>query len=373
MAQKRNKPNKPDILTPEKNQNGKKQEEKQASKRAFASSKEKSSSAPIIDMTPTGKAKTISIGLAAGGVGGIMAGAVAGGVVFSALSIYGVSEPNKEPIQAEIKILETRIINLEAQEERVSAALSLIVDTKARIDNIEQQIGPAGLNEVEILRLDTATQTLENLLIRQKAMDTQLASLNERVIIADQLQPSQASLLRPTLLAHLNRALLSGQPYGIELDAIKQHFPEWAEVLSSDLAPYAQTGLARTSEIIAIYQRRLPALLVNVKREQADGIWSMIKVNLYSMLRIRRVSGVEGDDPHSILLRIDQLMRKMESGTYDLALFEQIEPLVHQLPTIIQKELTDWTAVVKARLVAERLLTELSNNINQIGLTQGTQ
>jgi len=349
MTEKRNKRKKPEILTPDKSGGpyGKSAREADTS----------SSPPPIIDMQAEKKG-SLMMALAAG----VLGGALAGGVVLTALYYVSFAEDRSKAAR-QLADAEARLVVLESQEERVAAALALIVDSEARLSGLETTLDTVsqGLNETTTARLARIDAMAQEHASRLTQLETAYAELSASGRAQAAMQTPPSALLRPVLLSNLSQAIQAGRPFELELAAVGRAFPEQTAELLSALAPYAVTGLPRRTQISADFLAKVPQLLTDMRRTQADGFWARLVADVSSVLRIRRLDGATGTDARSVLIQMERLLQADAPDALPQAL-----RLHATLPEAVQANLTEWSAAAAAHIATQQLLTELSGQISAL-------
>ena len=354
MAQKGNKGNKgkkPEILTPDKSD-----EQARAASQADTPS---TSPPPIIDIK-TKKSAAALTGL----VAGMLSGALAGGAVFAALYYLNLAAETEKTAQR-LQNGENRLIVLERQEERVAAALALIVESEARLSRLEEGMKAASrdMSEITVSRLDEMDAAITRLVTQLSILETDYARLGAAVQGAGDAKAMPSALLRTALLSNLSQALRAGRPYELELAAVSRQFPDYAETLTTELGPHAKTGLPQRQMIREGFIEKAPQLLADLRRREASGFWERLKADAAGVLRIRRLDA-EGTDAHSVLLQIEKLMQADPPNA-----FPDARNLLTKLPEDIQGELAVWSAQLSAYITADTLVTDLSEQISALSLT----
>ncbi|MGC6472364.1 MAG: COG4223 family protein [Parvibaculales bacterium] len=352
MTQKGGRRKKPEILTPDKSDG--------PAEAAPRGDDQAGPPPPIIDMQ-AGKGRALAAGLGAG----LLSGALAGAAVFAALYHYMLAGDSKKTARL-LEDVQARLVVLERQEERVAAALALIVESEARLSGLEEGMKAAdGPHAATLSRLEAADEAAAGFAARLTELETAHAGLAARLRDQGAGQPTQRSLLRPALLSNLSQALQTGRPFSLELAAVRREFPEQVGQMSSALAPYAETGLPRRETINQEFLGLVPQLLAALRRTDAEGFWARLLADFSAVLRIRRLDDVEGTDARAVLLRMEGLLRTGAPGAYPKTL-----ELLATLPEGVQTDLADWSKAVAAHVAADRLMTDLSAQISTLNLTE---
>lgn len=315
---------------------------------------------PIIDV----KAGRFGAGLVGLGAG-LFAGALAGGLVFVSLHLLDPAGGKRETANR-FEGLDARIVSLERQEERVAAALALIVESEARLSGLEDGVDALSddLGDGTLSRLDQAERAVAGLTDRLADLESAYAGLTTVARSGDVGQSLPLSLMRPALVSNLSQAVFAGRPFALELAAVSRQFPDAAQALSGALGAYAKTGLPPRHKIRQDFLITVPQVMADLRRQEADGPWARLLADLSGILRIRRLDAASGTDARSILLQIESLMKTDPPNALPQAL-----DLLEKLPEDIQAGLAEGSAVLAAHVAADRLLNELSAQISTISQT----
>ncbi len=87
----------------------------------------------------------------------------------------------------------------------------------------------------------------------------------------------ETELWQSILLAQLGHAVMLGQPYALELSALQQTLSPKEAAALEKLSPYADNGLPPLHVLMREYQNRLPDLLSDWRRQQAQGFGGLQK------------------------------------------------------------------------------------------------
>lgn len=371
MAGKRKKPE-ADILTPQNSQ----QDTRRGARED--GSTPPPSGAPIIDMTDP-KKSGFAAGLFWGVAGGLMGSAAMVALIYTA---YFTGKPLPSPFapaplsqaqEQKLAKVEQRVQNIENNQQRVGAALDVFADIDGRLGDLRTQYDEdMAAAQQNLAALRQAQQQLEATLSQRPATSpsqSQTAAMPE------------TELWQSILLAQLGHAVMLGQPYALELSALQQTLSPKEAAALEKLSPYADNGLPPLHVLMREYQNRLPDLLSDWRRQQAQGFWGLTKAMLQNLMTIRPVRpalNTNSDetisdeinteemaraDGEQLLWRIDDGLTHIQNGGARLEGLEKIQSLLTRLPNTIQADLSDWSDKIKARVQAENLLRSLSGRL----------
>jgi hypothetical protein len=238
--------------------------------------------------------------------------------------------------------LNQRIAALEAQN-RVPIADPRIGATSDRIERLAADVSRLS-TELQSLRAQVPAEgTILRLAERAESAEQQAHDLARRNATA------QALLLA---VGQLRDAVNRGDPFAPELQAVRRlSGPD--EQLDA-LAPSAGQGIARRETLSAAFPAAADRIIAADTLPDADSLWKKAARKLATLARIRRTDG-EGDDTQAIIARGTTLLK---GG--DLA------GAVDQLATLggdAAKAAQPWLATARARLTADRALSQLTATV----------
>lgn len=311
-----------------------------------------------------------------------IAAAALGGVVALTAGFYTIdafrdrlpfaTQTSTERISQQQQALEQRLVQLEEDAQAARAELREQVsalDTRteglARADNaslnalservnaLAQQVEAAGAEQTP-----APQERLDQLDERIAQLSEELGSVRGTVEQlrgqrADQLAQTRAAAMA-VALANMRQALARGEPFNLELDALRRLSQDSIEV--EVLAAQAEEGVPTPQAIrenFPEYARRA------LEASEASGgdisIIDQIVDSARSVVNVRPLGEIEGDGPGATIARIEN---RLKAG--DLAgAVEQTDALSGEAAV----QLLPWVEQVKTRIAADREMDALETSI----------
>ena len=216
---------------------------------------------------------------------------------------------------------------------------------------LTERIGAVESRIAEVSRAaQAASEASAGLPDRIAALDERLAALDGRVTeLAGELE-EQASNPRIALAiaaAGLKAAIDRGDPFMTELETYASIAPDAPEI--ADLRDLAASGVptraAISQEVNAAASRMIAAAAPS---GDDTGFFGRLLDSMQSVVKVRPIGDVEGDDVGAIVARLEAAVR---AGDYDRAVSEY-----ESLPEPAQQAGADFIADVKARQTADALV-----------------
>lgn len=244
---------------------------------------------------------------------------------------------------------------------RLAAALDLIADLEARIDQIDVN-GAAALQQrlqaVEGLIADTdAAGRLESIETGLAAAvdQTQLSDIEQRVVALE--TGNDAQVMRAASLAmavaNLSRAAAGSTPFVHELTVVQALAPDQPQLAA--LAAHAPTGLPT----IAALRSEFPAFgRAAIRADRVAGAtswWESLLANLQSMITVRDIDETEGDTVTAIVSRIESLLVE---GRLNDALMA-----ANRLSPAAQEAIAPWLNQARPRADLEVAIANLNADV----------
>ncbi len=226
---------------------------------------------------------------------------------------------------------------------RLAAALDLIADLEARIDQIDAGGAEAlqqRLQAVEGLIADTdAAGRLDSVEtgLASAVDQSQFSDIEQRVVALE--TGNDAQVMRAASLAmavaNLSRAAAGSTPFVHELTVVQALAPDQPQLAA--LAAHAPTGLPT----IAALRSEFPAFgRAAIRADRVAGAtswWESLLANLQSMITVRDIEETEGDTVTAIVSRIETLLVEgrlndalLAAGSLSPAAQEAIAPWLNQ-------------------------------------------
>lgn len=254
-------------------------------------------------------------------------------ILFAGLALYMLYEQQKiqhafDEQQQQLQAINSDVDSLSARLKEIGTLPLDKTDYQNLIDKI---------NQVNTLAANQASA-------KQASKDNSLEDAFEAAVIQAQLQEINARvndlegtiLLRISSSLHQNQLLIalvelrekiaSTQPfteaYETALEAAKQD----AMVLSylNELEPYALSGVHNIQELRSEFTLLIPQMIRASKQQSADDSESHFSNAMHSLITIRKVGDVEGDDTEAIIARAEQALQlgHLEKTVDELAALE---------------------------------------------------
>ena len=238
-----------------------------------------------------------------------------------------------DALQTRIAELETKVGGL-AQTDGAAPDAAAIAE---RIAGIEQQIG--SVNEAASSASSAAAMNAERL----SALESELKALGEQVAAQDE-QPRMARIVAASAL---KSAVESGSSFTDELET-------YAAIATDDpsieaLRPFAAEGIPTHAALSAEASQAAKQMLVATRPATQDGgVVDRLMASARSLITVRPVGNVEGDDPASIVARMETAVT---DGDYQRALSEY-----EKLPENAKTAGAEFADKLKARLAADKVV-----------------
>ena len=237
--------------------------------------------------------------------------------------------------QAQLKSLTDTVAALGPRAEANAAALAALARQLAQPDSsggapdLQTSALISALSD-RVAALETGAKTLDH------SLQTDLA---ERAKASPDDRPARAAAVALALTIAVER----GRPFGAELDAAKLLAPDPAFLAPLDA--FAASGVPTPPVLDRELSKLEPALLLAAAPAAHDrGILEKLQANAEKLIRIRPIDEVPGDDPVSVIARVE--VRSMR-GDLPGALAELIK-----LPADVRAPAQAWIAKAQARTAA---------------------
>jgi len=316
---------------------------------------------------------------------GAVAGAIAAMLVVFALYALGLPPQPTPPVAPDTSALQARVAALEARvAARPAADPRALDDIAARLAKVESAVAApqaatdpavAGrLNSLEVAvkstgdtvaslngrvddlsaavrdARDRAEAAAKGLVDRQRddaadkgatdALAARLAALEQKVETPGSTAADR-DVRRAVLASALKDAVMRGAPYATELGAMKPLIADQDTL--SKLEASAAAGAPSDAALARALAAVVPALrdAATPPRPQGGSIVDRLQASAERLVRIRPADEPAGDDPQSIVARIDDDARRADipAALADLA----------RLPAAVRAPAEPWIATVKAR------------------------
>lgn len=234
---------------------------------------------------------------------------------------------------AELKELAARIAALDAAVKPVAQRLTDIErqnaanakaaqDAGARADTVAKAMADVQRVDADQEKLQQGTRTeIAALVARLAAMETQVKQVGDQLAEAAVPKPDEA--LRYALIAAgLRSALERGDPFTAELAAARTAGLDPAVL--TQIAPFASTGIPNVQDLFRELGGLIPEMLkVSAPAAHEGGYLDRLQAHAERLVRIRPVGDQAGDDPATVIGRIERDMARRDLAAV-LAEFDKL-------------------------------------------------
>jgi hypothetical protein len=253
--------------------------------------------------------------LAAGIAGGLIALIAAGSMQYAGI-MPGMGSGNSDNVaalSAEVASLKQSIVK-EQPVPDTSALEARLTQLENAQQNPSATVDPATISDLQT-KLASANQTIEQL---KSDVTGRIQSLTSgQTDLSDKLTTIQTKLDKPRDDIEVARAIAAsalktaadrGGPFLAELRTLGSIAPEDPAVKA--LEPYAATGTASRAELLQRFSGVADTILstINQPAESAN-IGERLMASAMSIIKVRPVGNVAGDDPSAIVARIEDKIR----------------------------------------------------------------
>jgi hypothetical protein len=256
---------------------------------------------------------------------------------------------------AALKTLATRIAAIEAAVKPIAEHLTEIehqsadnakaaLEANTRAETVAKAMADVQRVDADQEKSQQGTRTEVAALVgRLAAVETQLKQVGDQVAEAAVPKPDEA--LRYALIAAgLRSALERGEPFTAELAAARTAGIDPA--LLTQLAPLASTGIPNVQELFRELGGLIPEMLkvTAPPAAQEGGYLDRLQAHAERLVRIRPVGDGSGDDPATVIGRIERDMARRDLA----AVFAELD----KLPAPAQAVAEAWRKKALARQTA---------------------
>ncbi|MBB4065239.1 COG4223 family protein [Gellertiella hungarica] len=333
--------------------------ENDTSSASAASTSEAPNAAPASPPPQIQRRQSTPAMIGAGILGGLIALAAAGSMQYA--GYLPSTAPNSEQpdagsdieaLRAEIDGLKQQLATIPADiaptgklEERIAALESRASDTSGGGDLTEVTARIAAVDE----RLGTLQQTATQ---GESAANQKIADLTTRLEAAEKTlreKPGEAAVSRAIAAAYLKAAVDRGDPYLTELETFASLSPDDPAI--GDLRSLAATGVKSRADLLHDFDAVAGAIMDAASQpEPGEGFADRLWASARSLVSVRPVGNVEGNDAGAVLARLED---KLKNGDLKGASLE-------------------WEALPEAaRKVSEAFKTNLDARVKADELTRG--
>ena len=230
---------------------------------------------------------------------------------------------------------------MNAGEARANALESKLNGNAADLGKLQATV--AGLPVVDLSPLQAATATLG---AEVAALRGQISAAKDGTRVTEARAVGSADEARATPIAlvgqAVQRAVVEGRPYAADLDTLKALGAEPDAV--AKLQPSAAAGVPTPAALKARWDAVEGDVLSAVKPAQAGSALDRLSAGALSLVQVRKVGAVQGDDAGALVTQIDAAL---DAGDVPGALAAWAK-----LPQAGQDRSADWAAAARARVDA---------------------
>jgi hypothetical protein len=251
---------------------------------------------------------------------------------------------------AGLQALDQRLAELETTVAALGGSGGAAAGGTIDLAPLTDRVGAIESRVAELSRTtQAASEAVSGLPDRIAALDQRLATLDGRVTeLAAQLE-EQASNPRIALAiaaAGLKAAIDRGDPFMTELETYASIAPDAPEI--ADLRALAASGVPTRAAISQDVNAAANRMIAAAAPVSDAGFFGRLLDSMQSVVKVRPIGDVEGDDVGAIVARLETAVR---AGDYDRALAEY-----ESLPEPARQAGAGFIADVKARQTADGLV-----------------
>ena len=192
--------------------------------------------------------------------------------------------------------------------EQMGQRLDEITARIAKIETALTQPRPTESDPVLLLQIGKANVAVNSLLSRmtdlEKRLDAVAATEREAAAHQPAVAAADQAIRRAFLATALRNAVERGTPFTAELAAFKTLATDKAPLAALDA--FAASGVPSTSALAHELSALVPALLAAANPPRGDGsVMDRLGMATRQLIRVRRVGDAAGDDPVSVIARIE--------------------------------------------------------------------
>ena len=211
-------------------------------------------------------------------------------------------------VEAEMKPIAEHVDELDHQN---AANATTVQETRERAEAVAKAMADVNRADADQDKLHQSTKAeMASLNARLDAVETLAKAIRDQV--AEAAAPKADEPLRFALIAAgLRFALERGEPFTAELTAAKAVGIDPA--MLAGVAPFAATGVPNAQELFRELTALVPEMLkVSAPAAQDGGYIDRLQAHAARLVRIRPVGDRAGDDPATVIGRIDRDMARRD-------------------------------------------------------------
>lgn len=263
--------------------------------------------------------------------------------------------------------LEQRITQSETLVRSQAAALT---DLTNRLDKLEDdwkerlgklEAGPASVGSASSVGIDTLRARVDQLADRiadasgaehrLTVLEGEAKSLAERFVIGVDATRRATQVV---IIGQLRDAILTGRAYTGELANLRQVKTEALPPSALEVVEkFAASGVSKVEQLAELLAQLAPEAVRAERFEKYPQWWTRMLDRLSSLITIRRVGEVEGQDAQAIIARAEQ---RLKAGDISAAAGEMA-----QLSGAAAEAVEPWVKAAANRVAVERALSEMQS------------
>jgi hypothetical protein len=211
-------------------------------------------------------------------------------------------------VETAVKPITDHLTEIERQG---AANATAVQEASTRAETVAKAMADVKQVDAEQEKSQQGTRTeVSSLVARLGALETQVKQVGDQVAEASVPKPDEA--LRFALIAAgLRSALERGEPFAAELAAAKTAGID--SNLLAQLAPFASTGVPNVQELFRELGGLIPEMLkVSAPTGQEGSYLDRLQAHAERLVRIRPVGDQAGDDPATVIGRLDRDMARRD-------------------------------------------------------------
>ncbi|MGC4024927.1 MAG: phage tail protein [Mesorhizobium sp.] len=307
--------------------------------------------------------------LALGGFYGLQAAGVVGSPGGAAFA------PSLEPVESQISALKSELDSLKAAPVADSGLASALDQLKSDVAGLQSAVQSGGAGDgaavaaldERIKKLETAPAVAQDVESKIAEVESKVTSAVDAVANSDarigtleqslsaltgkvEQQASQPKVALAIAAAALKSAVDRGGPFAAEAETFAAIAPNAPELAA--LRQYADQGVATEADLVASFPQAADAMIAASEPENPNaGVWQRLMDSAQSVVKVRPVGSVEGDQPGARVARMEVALK---AGDLQKALAEY-----DGLPEAAKQAGASLADRIKGRIEVTKLVDQL--------------
>ncbi|WP_127143082.1 COG4223 family protein [Pelagibacterium montanilacus] len=322
------------------------------------------------------------------------AGALGGAIIVYGLALWGmlpIAEDSFDPTEIENRMaeiegialqavdrsadagdglagLEERIARLEAgmseMEGQEPVSTQAVNDLEDRLgalaDRVEAVAAGAGGEDADTLG-SALTELRTDFQDRLASLEPRIAALETAIDDQPAIEEAQAERDRfaaiPGLLAEMETALDTGEPFSSLLGRVQDAYPELT--IAPDIRTLSTSGAPQPTDIMETFETELPEILSSRPLDEEAGWLRRLADQAGAAIALRPAGDLSGDTPDALIARTE---RALETGDFARAL-----DAIETFPEPMLEAAAGTRKLLADRLAARALLDQLRRQAGENG------